>query len=144
MEIPVQDIRYAARQLARTPGFTLIALATLALAIGATTAVFSIVDGVLLKSLGFVRPDRLVYVSSTDPNGGSLPISPQDMMDYRDQSHSFSGMAAVQANANLTFAAASAIPARISAARVGAAFFSILGVNAQLGRTFADGDDAKD
>ncbi|HEX8944637.1 MAG TPA: ABC transporter permease [Gemmatimonadaceae bacterium] len=141
MELLLQDTRYAARKLARAPGFTLIVVATLSLAIGATTAMFSIVNGVLLNPLGFTRPDRLVFVEGTDPKGEPIPVSPQDMMDYRDRTHSFTGMAAVDGGRNVNLTRESAPAVRISAARVGASFFSLLGIRAQRGRTFAPGDD---
>jgi putative ABC transport system permease protein len=144
MEFLMHDLRYAARKLARAPGFTLIVVATLSLAIGATTAMFSIVNGVLLNPLGFVRPARLVFVGGTGPKGEPMTISPQDMIDYRDQSHSFAGMAAVDGSRSLNLTRESAPAVRISAARVGASFFSLLGIGAQLGRTFVPGDDATD
>ncbi len=75
MEAAIQELRYAARRLARTPAFTLIALGTLALAIGASTAAFSLVNGVLLKPLGFEQPDRLVYLHATGPRGAAMQIS---------------------------------------------------------------------
>src|SRR5690242_3276247 len=91
-----QDIRYAARKLIRTPGFTLIAVVTLALAIGATTAVFSIVNGVLLKPLPFRDAERVVVVGSSNLEGKLQSMSAPDFVDYRDRTHSFVGIAAVQ------------------------------------------------
>lgn len=142
MEFLLQDLRHAARTLGRTPGFTVVALATLALAIGATTAVFSLVNGVLVNPLGFTRPERLLYVGTTDPRGAAMSVSPQDLQDYRDQTHSFTGMAAVDGGRSMSLDRAPAPAVRISAARVGASFFSLLGIGAQLGRTFAAGEDA--
>ncbi|HTE45859.1 MAG TPA: ABC transporter permease [Gemmatimonadaceae bacterium] len=142
MDIFFQDIRYAARKLMRTPGFTTIAVATLALAIGATTAVFSIVNGVLLKPLPFPSPDQLAAVSSVGTNGEPTSMSGPDFMDYRDQSRSFAGLAAISyGNANLT--AAGTTPVRLEVAGVGAPFFDLLGVKMQLGRGFTPGEDRK-
>jgi putative ABC transport system permease protein len=142
MESLIQDVHYGARKLARTPGFTLVVVATLTLAIGVTTAVFSIVNGVLLNPLGFARPDRLVYVQATDPKGSPMSVSPQDLIDYGTRTHSFTGVAAVDAGRNLNLVAGPAGAVRVSAARVGAQFFSLLGVSAQRGRTFAPGEDS--
>src|SRR5919205_2049890 len=94
MDTLLQDVRYAARKLLRAPGFTVVAVATLALAVGATTAVFSIVNGVLLKPLPFDEPERVVFISSTEREGKTNPISAPDFVDYRAQSKSFVGMAA--------------------------------------------------
>jgi predicted permease len=140
MDILLQDIRYAARKLARTPGFTLVAVLTLGLAIGATTAIFSVVDGVLLKPLPFRAPERLVRVGSTTREGPITAMSPLDFIDYRDQSRGFEGMAAVDVR-DMNLTAAGALPQRVNAARVGARFFELLGVRPQLGRAFAPGDD---
>src|SRR5256885_14105597 len=78
-----RDVRYSARKLMRTPAFTAIVIATLSLAIGATTAVFSIVNGVLLQPLPLRDADRVVAVSTLGRDGSRNPISYQDFMDYR-------------------------------------------------------------
>ena len=106
MDILLQDIRYAARKLLRTPGFSIIAIATLALAIGATTAVFSIVNGVLLKPLPFPKPKEIVRIGSATRDGRYASLSALDFIDYRDQSHNFVAMAAFQErnSANLSVA----------------------------------------
>lgn len=143
MDTLLQDIRYALRKLLRAPGFALVAVATLALAIGATTAVFSIVNGVLLEPLPFRDPSRLVSVSSVDRGGKSVYMSPLDYIDYRDGSRSFESMAHYSdASVNLTGSGVQ--PLRLSEARVGAEFFEVLGVRPQLGRFFAANEDAGD
>ena len=143
MDILIQDIRYAIRKLARTRGFTLVVLTTLALAIGVTTAVFSVVNSVLVNPLKFARPDRLVLIQSISPAGKPMPASPQDMIDYRDQSRSFVGMAAVEAGRSIVLTRPTSAAVRLNAARVGAPFFSLLGVETQLGRAFAPGEDSR-
>jgi putative ABC transport system permease protein len=143
MESAIQHLRYAARRLARTPAFTLIALATLSLAIGASTAAFSFVDGVLLKPLGFERQDRLVYLHGTDARGTAMMISPQDLIDFRNQTHSFTTVVPVESRQSLNLLRPGAPALRVNAARVGAEFFSVLGTHAQLGRMFAPGEDAR-
>ena len=80
----IQDIRYAARKLSRTPGFTTIAAFTLALAIGATTAIFSVIDGVLLKPLPFRNPERVVRVTNIR-DGNRMVSSVPDFIDIRAQ-----------------------------------------------------------
>ena len=140
MDTLVQDVRYAFRQLLRSPGFTFVALTTLALAIGATTAIFSVVDGVLLRPLPFRNPERIVRVAETGRDGRPFPLSALDYIDFRDGARSFDGMAPYDRdNANLTGGGAQ--PLRLSLARVGDRFFDLLGVGAQVGRTFAAGDD---
>jgi putative ABC transport system permease protein len=145
MDTLLQDIRYTTRKLLRTPGFTFIAVATLALAIGSTTAIFSIINGVLLKPLPFEKPDQVVLVASTssrDAGNSPVPMSGPDFMDYKEQSRSFVGMAPYQANpVNLTGDGTQ--PVRLQGAQVGANFFDLLGVRAARGRTFAQGEDAQ-
>ncbi|HET7458016.1 MAG TPA: ABC transporter permease [Gemmatimonadaceae bacterium] len=141
MDTLFQDVRYAARKLLRTPGFTLVAVVTLALAVGATTAIFSVVNGVLLKPLPFRDPERLVLVSSTNRDGKMNAMSALDFIDYRDQSHGYVGMAQMDVG-NVNLARSGTPPMRLNAARVGARFFELLGVRPELGRAFVAGDDA--
>ena len=137
--IPVlQDIRYAARKLARTPGFTIIAAFTLALAIGATTAIFSVVDGVLLKPLPFRDPDNVVRVTNMR-DGNRQVSSVPDFLDFRREAKSFSSLSGIDNQSmNLT---GGAEPERVAGARVGATFWSLLGVTPAIGRGFAPNED---
>ncbi|HEX5072934.1 MAG TPA: ABC transporter permease [Gemmatimonadaceae bacterium] len=136
----LQDIRYAVRKLSRTPGFTAIAAFTLALAIGATTAIFSVIDGVLLKPLPFRDPDRVVRVTNMR-DGNRQSSSVPDYLDIRAQSKSYSSMAALDGQAmNLT---GGSEPERVQAARVGATFWSLLGVTPEIGRGFAPNEDSQ-
>src|SRR5690349_16625812 len=136
----LQDIRYAVRKLSRTPGFTAIAAFTLALAIGATTAIFSVIDGVLLKPLPFRDPDRVVRVTNMR-DGNRQSSSVPDFLDIRAQSKSYSSMAALDNQAmNLT---GGSEPERVQAARVGAPFWSLLGVTPKIGRGFAPNEDTQ-
>ncbi|MEO6879026.1 MAG: permease, partial [Gemmatimonadaceae bacterium] len=129
METLLNDIRYAARKLLRTPSFTIIAVSTLALAIGATTAVFSIVNGVLLKPLPFRDPAAVVLLGSMGKEGKLVHLSPPDFLDYRDQTHSFVGMAQILARTSANLSIAGSDPVRLNSASVGAKFFDVLGVS---------------
>jgi putative ABC transport system permease protein len=142
MDILLQDIRYAARKLVRTPSFTFIAVTTLALAIGATTAVFSIVNGVLLKPLPFRNPDEIMKVGSSGKDGKLRAMSAPDFIDYRDQTHSFVGMAAFQERNSANLSIAGSEPVRLNSTSVGARFFELLGTPMQLGRGFLADEDA--
>jgi putative ABC transport system permease protein len=134
----LQDIRYAARKLARTPAFTIVAAFTLALAIGATTAIFSVIDGVLLKPLPFRDPENVVRV--TNMRGGNRMVSSTpDYIDFRTQAKSFASLSPIDNQPmNLT---GGSEPERVSAARVGATFWNLLGVQPALGRGFAPKED---
>ena len=140
MDTVFHDIRYSARKLMRAPGFTLVALTTIALAIGATTAVFSIVNGVLLKPLPFRDPEGIALISSIGRTGEPAPMSGPDFLDYRSQSKSFTSMA-VYSRSSMNFTGPGMQPVRLEVATVGARFFDILGVPAQLGRTLTTGED---
>jgi putative ABC transport system permease protein len=135
-----QDVRYGARLLAKNPGFTLIAIITLALGIGASTAIFSVVNSVLLRPLPFPEPDRLVRVWEANPKRGYVRnvVNPLNFLDWKEQNRSFGPMAAVAGgSANLNFGNA---PITVPAFAVTPEFFSVLGVAPHLGRTFTDDD----
>jgi putative ABC transport system permease protein len=131
-----KDTRYAMRTLIKRPGFALMALLTLALGIGANTAIFSIVNGVLLRPLPFSEPDRLVWVWGRILNAGQrASVSPPDYLDYRSLNKSFEHFAAsMNVPFNLT---SSDEPERLLAAGVSGNYFQAFGVNAALGRTFS-------
>ncbi len=140
-----QDIRFAVRMMARAPGLTLVVVAALALGIGANTAIFSVVNAVLLRPLSFRDEHRLVQIWGSNP-AKNVPfhnISYSDLVDWRRLSRSFESMSGGQPAAVSLTAAASggeAAPERISAWRVNANFFSTLGVNARHGRTFLEAE----
>src|SRR5215813_11825035 len=106
METLLKDIRYGIRSLIKRPGFTAVALLTLALGIGANTAIFSLINAVLIRPLPFGEPDRLVWTWGNIRNGGNrASVSPLDYLDYRAQNNTFEQFAAmlsVPASANLT------------------------------------------
>jgi putative ABC transport system permease protein len=133
-----QDLRYGARMLVRNPGFTLIAVITLALGIGANTAIFSVVNAVLLRPLPFNDPERVVMVwnrGAKAAGGDRTPLAVADLLDWRAQSRSFAEIGAFQ---NITFSYTGGdSPERVQAAGVTANFFSLLGVEAKLGRAFS-------
>src|SRR5262245_1644033 len=132
-----QDLRYGARMLLKRPGFALVAIATLALGIGANTAIFSLINGVLIRPLPFREPDRLVWAWGNVRNGGNrASVSPLDYLDYRNQNRTFEQFAAMGTlpiSANLT---GSVEPVRLTGAGVTGNFFQALGVQPALGRTF--------
>ena len=134
----MQDIRFAFRLLAKSPGFTTIAILTLALGIGANTAIFSVVNGVLLRPLPFHDPSRLVLIAEKSP----FPVvstSYENFSDWRDQSNSFERMQAVRSGA-ITLTGAGE-PERLNVQMATAGLFSMLGINAQVGRTFLPEED---
>src|SRR5437870_10287549 len=89
MENTIQDLRFALRGLSKSPGFALAAIGTLALGIGANTAIFSVVSGVLLRPLPFADPDRLVQLNSTFPPSGIGPVGLPDLEEWRQHNSSF-------------------------------------------------------
>jgi predicted permease len=140
MNALLQDIRYALRQLRKSPGFTLTAVGTLALGIGATTVVFSIVDAVLLRPLPFPQAGRLVELESLEnlPGGATRvnDTSYPNFFDWRQQSKSFQSMASYKSN-GYTIAGNGDTPARrIVGTMVSSDFFATLGVQPVLGRGF--------
>jgi len=100
MDTLLQDLRYGFRMLRNSPGFTAVVVLTLALGVGANTAIFSVVNTVLLQPLSFPEPDRLVSVSESKPSAGieRFSVSPPNFFDWRDQNRIFSGIAAYDPN----------------------------------------------
>ena len=134
-----QDLRYALRRLALTPGFTLVALVTLALGIGANTALFSVVHAVLLEPLPFREPDRLYWVWSRHTSTDRYPFQLPEFCDYRDQNRTLEGVAGF---ANWSASLAGDGPAeRLAGLRVSGNLFEMLGATAALGRTLRPADD---
>ena len=129
-----QDGRYALRQLRRNPGFALAAVLTLALGIGTTTAVFSVVDAVVLRPLSYADSNRLVTIDEWTPGVGSIPVNGLHFQEWRRTATSFDQMALIGGlNVNVTD---SSEPERLPAARVSSELFPLLGVRPQLGRVF--------
>src|ERR1051325_1022239 len=137
METLFKDLRYAIRMLIRKPGFTLVAVLTLALGIGANTAIFSVVNGVLLRPLPFQDPNRIATFWQSNPRGGVQreDVSPANFLDWRERSRSCTEMAAaLPSGFSLT---GGEEPEALRAWQVTTGFFEILGINALYGRTFA-------
>jgi putative ABC transport system permease protein len=141
MENLLRDLRFGARMLRQNLAFSAIAILTLALGIGATTAVFSVVDTVLLHPLPYRDPGKLVLVTETVPliSSDEIGVSAGEFLDYRDRNKSFSNVAAFENSGyNLT---GDAQPLRVNAAQVSAATFPLLGVSPELGRVFTPDEE---
>ena len=138
-----QDLRYGVRILLKQPAVTVVAVVTLALGIGANTAIFSLVNSILLRPLPFREPDRVVLLLQASPKLGlsSWGVSQADFAAYRDQNRSFESIALFnRAAVNLT---GEGEPERVPITNVTADFFKVFGVNPLLGRTFVEGEDAQ-
>ncbi len=138
METLLQDLRYAFRLLAKSPVFTGIAVLTLALGIGANTAIFSVVNAVLLRPLAFRDASRLVLIAERNPYA-TISTSYENYVDWRDQSHSFESMEATRGT-TITLTGAGE-PEHLNARMMTAGMFPLLGVDANLGRTFRPEED---
>ncbi|HZT61198.1 MAG TPA: ABC transporter permease, partial [Pyrinomonadaceae bacterium] len=134
-----QDVRYGFRMLLKKPGFTAVAVLALALGVGANTAIFSVVNGVLLRPLPYKDPDRLVRLGEWSQQVPGMSISYPDFLDWREQNHVFDGLAATQFDSyNLTGVDE---PERLQGRNVSANFFDLLGVTPALGRSFTPDED---
>lgn len=136
-----QDVRCGARMLRKNAGFTAVAVLTLALGIGANTAIFSVIRAVLLRPLPYKDPDRIVLVFESNPSQGftQFAVSPPNYMDWLKESSVFEQMASLtRGNFNYT---SDTGPERLRGARVAASFFPVFGVAPALGRTFLPEDD---
>src|SRR6266542_2074461 len=154
MPTVLQDLRYAVRLLVKSPGFTVIAVAVLALGVGVNTAIFSVVNAVVLRPLPYSHSDRLVWIAESIPALKSEAATGGDYVDWKDQNHTLDRIAAYDttyrgslregahgpgsADFNLT---GRGTPARVHGAFVSASFFATLGVEPQLGRAFTENED---
>jgi putative ABC transport system permease protein len=139
METVWHDLRYGLRMLRTHPGFTAVAVLTLALGIGANTAIFSVVNAVVLRPLPFREPDRIVRMWGTFSQGNNASTSPPDFLDFRSQNSTFEEFAAMRGGSfNLT---GQSEPERVIGADVTTNFFAALGVTPLLGRTFTPDEE---
>ena len=137
----LQDLRYGVRTLLKSPGFTLVAVIALALGIGANTAMFGIVNAVLLRPIPYPQPDRLLQLYSSGRDFDHGLVSYLNFLDWQRRSRSFQEMAAYRTdNFNLT---GQADPERLRGAMASARVFALLGMQPLVGRTFSDEEDRR-
>ena len=136
------DVAIALRQLKASPAFTLVAVLTLALGIGANSAMFAVADATLLRPLPFANADRLMMISEIFPNGSRGFSNPLDFVDWSEQNRTFDAMAGVMGNAT-SIAGADGIAQPLSGQAVTAHFFDVLGVTPIVGRTFQPSDERR-
>jgi putative ABC transport system permease protein len=135
-----QDLPYAARQLRKNPWFSLAVIATLALTVGLSATVFSVVDAVLIRPLPYTQPDRLYSLATHAPEGYTQPASYPEYLDWRRDNHSFSALAAYNAATSVNFEAPGG-PVALSSVAGTDNFFDVFAVKPLLGRTFMAGED---
>ena len=134
-----QDLRYGFRTLRKSPGFTAVAVLTLALGIGANTALFSVVNGVLIKTLPYPNAEQLVWLAESKPNFATGSISWPNFLDWRKENHTFAGMSLYRSTSfNLTGVGEAE---QVQGRYITSDLFSILGVKPVIGRTFAPDED---
>ena len=140
MSVLLQDVRYALRSLGRAPGFTLVALVTLALGIGGTTAIFSIVDGILLRPLPYPEPQAIVSLARGSQRDPGAAFSAADYLDYERESRSFSALAGFRQDlVDMAFAGE---PVRLTTLETTAGFFKVIGLPPLRGRVYTSDDQS--
>jgi len=140
MQTLLQDFRYALRQLRKSPGFTAVAVLTLALGLGANSAIFSVIDAVLLRPLPFSVPSRLVVVKPTEPGRrDDVGVSYPTFLDWRARNHVFEGLSVFRED-DFTLTGRGE-PAHLTGAVVSANLFTVLGVRPVIGRDFIPAED---
>ena len=137
----MNDLKFAFRQLLKNPGFTAVAMLTLALGIGANTAIFSVVNGVLLNPLPYPQPDQLVTLHQSKPNFATGAIPYPNFLDWQKENQTFSAMAISRGTSFSLLGTGEA--EQVDGRWVSAVFFSVLGVKPALGRDFAPGEDER-
>ncbi|HEV1288272.1 MAG TPA: ABC transporter permease [Bryobacteraceae bacterium] len=134
------DLRYAVRTLGRTPGFTIVIVLTLALSIGANSAIFSVIQGVLLRPLPFAQPDRLVRVYFQSDSQPKFPLNPNDFRDFRERTRTFESIAAMTRH-DVQLSGTGADPIMLRGFDVTAGYFHALGLSPARGRDFTTDDE---
>src|SRR5438876_8670506 len=135
MEILLRELRYGLRTLTKSPGFAAIAVLTLALGIGASTSIFSVVDAVLLRPLPYPNPQQIVRVWEQAPDGHRMSLADPNFEDFRAQNHTLSGLALYNDGPESISGGSEAV--RMNVAAVSSDFFTSLGVEPFRGRAFA-------
>src|SRR5438093_6092040 len=133
------DVRFAARSLRKSAGFTSLAIMVLAAGIGATSAIFSLIDSTLIRRLPFAYPDRLVVLWEHPPGYARNRVSPLNFLDWSEQNHVFESMAAV-VGASRVLTGTTGAAERVPGQSVTPAFFDVLGIKPIAGRTFVPDD----
>jgi putative ABC transport system permease protein len=137
----LRDFRYALRQLRKSPGFTFVAVLTLALGIGANTAIFSVINAVLLQPLPYPEAERIVYLGESDPIQSSISINWLDFLDWKRDSTVFKELAVARRESFNLSGIAGREAERISGAVVSASFFQVIGLPPEAGRFFTEAED---
>ncbi|MBB6147420.1 putative permease [Silvibacterium bohemicum] len=137
IEQSIQDARYALRQLWANPTFALVMILTLALSIGANSAIFSVVESVLIRSLPFEQPDRIVRLFMSEPMYPRFPLNPFDFRDFRSRSRSFAGLAGFTRD-DLQLSGGSGQPEQLHGFDITAGYFQVLGLHPELGHEFTE------
>ncbi|MFN2475442.1 MAG: ABC transporter permease [Chthoniobacterales bacterium] len=136
------DLRYAVRMLLKAPAFTIIAVAALALGIGANTAIFSVVNAVLLRPLPYPEHEKLIVLRETTPTFPSGSVSLPNFLDWREGQRSFTDIALLRrSSVNFATIGGESVPERIGAAQVTWNFLAVLGIHPRVGRDFLESDD---
>jgi MacB-like periplasmic core domain len=131
----LQDLRYAVRMLGKSPAFTVVIVLTLALSIGANSAIFSVIDGVLLKPLPYPQAERIARVFYRSASYAKFPANPWDFLDFRARNRSFENFA-MYTHADVQLSGTGGDPVKLSAFRISSGYFRVLGVQPARGREF--------
>ncbi len=141
LEVFGRDLRYATRTLLRTPGFTAVAMLVMAVGIGASVSLFTVIHSVVLRPLPFPHPDRLVAIYSQDATSSHNTVAPGDFYDWQNASHGYEQMAIWRWTGFNMSASDGQLPEFLNAGTCSWNFFSTLGINPAMGRSFASADD---
>src|SRR4051812_41758355 len=137
----MNDLKFAFRQLGKSPGFTLVAVLTLALGIGANTAIFSVINSVLLRPLPYPKADRIMVLNESSGPGQDFSVALPDYFDWRNDNTLFEHLAVTHKESRNLSGIADREAERVSCASVTRNFFDVIGLPAELGRTFSEDED---